>query len=67
MKTDHTLIFLLSKRKKSSVLLCSQFSKESRWEVMQWTGSIQLQTSVEKSEARKSNLSPRWPMTEMVR
>jgi len=66
MKTDRTLIILLSKRKNSSVPLCSQFSKESRWEMMQCRGSIQFQASVEKSEARKSDISPRRPMTEMV-
>jgi len=67
MKTDHSLLFLLSKRKNSSVPVCSQFSKESRWEMMQWSCNIQLQTTLEKSEARNSDVNPRWPMTEMVR
>jgi len=67
VKTDHALIFLLSKRKNSSVPVCSQFSKESRWGMMQCRGGIQLRTSVEKSEARNSDVNPRRPMTEMVR
>jgi len=37
------------------VPVCSQFSKESRWEMMQWSCNIQLQTSVEKSEERKTD------------
>ena len=47
--------------------VCSQFSKESRREMVQRSCNIQLQTSVEKSDARKSDVSPRWPMSEMVR
>ena len=57
----------LTNRKKSSVPVCSQFSKESRRETVQRSCNIQLQTSVEKCDARKSDVSPRWPMSEMVR
>ena len=57
----------LTNRKKTSVPVCSQFSKESRREMVQRSCNIQLQTSVEKSDARKSDVSPRWPMSEMVR
>jgi len=48
------------------VPVCSQsaaLSKESRWEMMQWSCNIQLQASGEKSEARNTDLIPRWPMT----
>ena len=47
--------------------VCSQFSKESRREMVQRSCNIQLQTSVEKSDARKNDVSPRRPMSEMVR
>ena len=33
---------LLANRKNASVPVCSQFSKESRWEMGQWSCNIQL-------------------------
>jgi len=50
-------------RKNPSV--CSQVSKESRWELVQRGCNIQLQTSVQMSGVRESDASTRWPMREM--
>ena len=36
--------------------VCSQLPKETRWEMVQWSCNIQLQTSVEKSDVRKSGV-----------
>ena len=46
--------------------VCSQFSKESRQEMVQRSCNIQLQTSVEKSDVRTSDARPRGPIREMV-
>lgn len=46
---------------------CSQFSKESRGKLAQRSCHLQLQTSVEKSDVRKSEVRRRWPMREMAR
>ncbi|KAK4806040.1 hypothetical protein QYF61_007017 [Mycteria americana] len=53
--------------RKLSVPVCSQFSKESRRELVQRSCTIQLQPSVEKSDVRKSDASPRWLMRELLR
>jgi len=45
----------------------SQLSMERRWEMVQWSCNIQLQRSVEKSDAKSSETSTRWPMREMLR
>ena len=42
--------------------VCSQLSMESRWEMVQWSCNIQLQRSVEKSDAKSSDT-----MKEMLR
>lgn len=61
------LSFVLPNRKNSLGPVCSPFSKESRWEMVQRSCNIQLQRWVEKADARTSDVSPSWPMTEMVR
>ena len=60
------LYFLFKKRKYPSVPVCSQFSKESRWELVQRSWNRQLQSSVEKADVRKTDASPRVLMREMV-
>ena len=57
---------LLAKRKNPSVPVGSEFSKEHRWKMVQRSCNIQLQTSVESSDARKSEVSPRGLMRKMV-
>ena len=49
-------------RKNPSV--CSQVSKESRWELVQRGCNMQLQTSVQKCGVRKSDVNASWPMRE---
>ena len=58
---------LLENSRNPSAPVCSQFSKESRWGVVQWSCHLQLQRSVENSDVRKRDVNPSWPMTEMVR
>ena len=48
------------------VPVCSRFSKESRWELVRRSCTIQVQTSAEKSDVRKRDASPRWPMRELA-
>ena len=47
---------LLANRKNPSVPVCSQLSKEIRWEMVQRSCNIELQTSLEKSDVRKSDV-----------
>ena len=53
-------------KRKLSVPVCSQFSKESRRVLVLSSCSIQLQPSVEKSDVRKSDASPRWLTRELA-
>ena len=64
---DFSVLFcLFTKRKYPSVPVCSQFSKESRWERVQRSCNRQLQSSLEKADVRKRDASPRLLMREMV-
>ena len=64
---DFALIFsFLANSKAPAVPVCSQLSMERRWEMVQWSCNIQLQRSVEKSDAKSSDTSPRWPMRETI-
>ena len=45
--------------------MCSLFSKESRRELGQRSYKVQLKTSVEKSDVRRSDASPRGSMREI--
>lgn len=46
--------------------VCSQFTKESRWDLEQRSSEIWLLISVERSGVRKSGASPMWPVREMA-
>ena len=56
---------LLTMKRNAAVPVCSQVSKESRWELVQRSCYLQLQPSVVKCDV--SAASPRRPMLEMVR
>ena len=56
---------LLTMKSNPAVPVCSQVSKESRWELVQRSCYLQLQPSVVKCDV--SAASPRRPMLEMVR
>ena len=50
---------LFEMKRKAAVPVCNQLSEESRWELVQRSCNLQLQTSVEKCDVRSSNASPR--------
>ena len=56
---------LVAMKRRPAVPVCSQVSKESRWELVQRSCYLQLQPSVVKCDV--SEASPRRPMLEMVR
>lgn len=62
----HLLICVFKTKKNLFVPVCSQFSNESSWKLVERGFNIHLQTSVEKSDVRKSDVSSRCAMTERV-
>ena len=63
---SHFLLFVGKKKKKKSVSLpmCSWFSEESQWELVQRRFNSERVTPEEKSDVRKSGASPMGPWLE---
>ncbi len=66
IKLYHPLLLFVCNEGNPAVPVCSQVSQESRWELVQRSCHLQLQTWVEKSDVRKSDASPRRSMRGMV-